>query len=398
MLKEKSRLWWEDITGPSRLVREVAVSLQNAESLLLVLSEHTAWPKQMRSCVENYLSDSRHELLVDFLDGQTGQLISVSSCDEVAEFLLDRYAYPEVKSGYRRSARISWQEYLLANKVLTGRVVWLYNMKPEQADIWLEFTSAYSTKTSYDGLFVVELINTPELDLPKNGYRTIFHQHFITFYDALLFNYLLISNRGLPLVWSQYIATVSALLCETDVELAAAFLESDNFTQAAPTDILLDILKGATFAGKINSPRLQSDLVAGKFAKSVWQAQLQTIFPLIETERVSFIQHYEEQIKDGLSEKYYDFSSWSEQPLMQYGDRLTDPYKAEIGTIFRMCRLKKASDQISFLLFLPNENDRKRLSLLYELRNLIAHGDLCPTVKLSQFLDSYPYVWSGYNT
>ena len=66
---------------------------------------------------------------------------------------------------------------------------------------------------------------------------------------------------------------------------------------------------------------------------------------------------------------------------------------AELGTLYRMTRLRKETDNTQYLLFIPSEEDRSRLDLLHMLRNNLAHGNPCDILQISLFIDSFPYQW-----
>jgi hypothetical protein len=66
----------------------------------------------------------------------------------------------------------------------------------------------------------------------------------------------------------------------------------------------------------------------------------------------------------------------------------------EIGTLYQMQHLRKNDARNEYYLYLPNENDRNHLSLLYELRNALAHIKTCNLEQVKEFLSAYPYRWS----
>lgn len=125
----------------------------------------------------------------------------------------------------------------------------------------------------------------------------------------------------------------------------------------------------------------------------IWKAQLQVLFPMLEIERVSFVEHYHQQIQEALSERYYDFKTGRSQLIYQFGDVISDPDDAELGTIYRMTKLKHNADTSQYLLYIPDEKSRSRIELLHDLRNALAHGEPCAIGKVAEFIDGHPFNW-----
>lgn len=65
---------------------------------------------------------------------------------------------------------------------------------------------------------------------------------------------------------------------------------------------------------------------------------------MLEIERVSFVEHYHQQIQDALSERYYDFKTGRSQLIYQFGDVISAPDNAELGTIYRITKLKRDAE------------------------------------------------------
>jgi len=127
--------------------------------------------------------------------------------------------------------------------------------------------------------------------------------------------------------------------------------------------------------------------------KQIWKAQLQVLFPLIEMERISFIDKHFAEIKESLVTPFWDYKKSESLYITQFGEPIENPYDVEIGTLYRMNHLRESSDKSLYLLFLPSEQDREHLSLLHDMRNSIAHSEPCSIEQVSLFLSQYPYHW-----
>ena len=107
----------------------------------------------------------------------------------------------------------------------------------------------------------------------------------------------------------------------------------------------------------------------------IWSAQVQTLFPLIELERIELISKYQEEIQEALDQ----------EATYQYGEELTDPIEVELGT---MCYLmaRRRSDYL-YSLYIPDESDRERIHFLHECRNRLAHAETCTVEQVSALLE-----------
>ena len=126
----------------------------------------------------------------------------------------------------------------------------------------------------------------------------------------------------------------------------------------------------------------------------IWKAQLQVLFPLLEIERVSFIKRYRKQVQEALGEKYHDFRTGRPQYIYQFGETVSDPDNAELGTIYRMTKLRRDADAYQYLLYIPDEQSRSRIELLHDLRNSLAHGNTCAIDKVIEFINGHPFDWN----
>ncbi len=401
MLTEPSKIWWDEITGPLSLVRTMADKIQAAQSIYLVVPDDLPWRQQMRLSVERVLRSTDKELLIWCIDCQTDcqKFILPDGAVDVANYLLHERADPEIRSGYRKSSGITIQEYMLNNHVLKDRVVWVKGLDHKQMKSWLTFCEGYSAESQYDGLFVIESYEKSQSQVPCNMV-TIEYLHYITRYDALLFNNMIVANLDMKEEWKSYIASLATAICNLDVELAEAFMSSTDFMSSEISESLSAISKSERFSKRYHAPHLHAthpfSLIRhndiAEIEKRIWKAQLQVIYPLIEIERVAFVDRYKAEIKAGFSLEYSDKYE-RRHHIDQYGNELKDPYEAEVGTLYRMHKLHVAGEYGKFILPVPVESDRVRLELLHEMRNLLAHVSICSVDMINQFLSQYPFTW-----
>lgn len=399
MLETRSKIWWNDITGPARLVSDIAAGLLDGKNVVVLVPEDLPWRHDMRATVEGILRDSDYELDVQFLDCKDKEEFFSTKQTRIAEYLLS-LADPDIQNGYRSTGRYTVQKYLLDNQVLLKKVLWVKGMSQRQASDWLVFCKDYKAQSRYDGLFVLESYDEMSLRGIGNSVLILRYEQYVSFYDALLFDNMLVSSLELSMEWKQYIAAVMASLCGCDVQLAQSLL--DYFEKCrSPIECLQSISEGFEYEARMKAVNLTADhpfsiIKSGmeeKLHKKLWNAQLQILFPLIEIERIAMIDRYQEKITEALSTAYMNFNKGYSATITQFGEPIAEPYQTELGTVYRMTCLRKASDPEQYLLYLPKEEDRERLTLLHRMRNSIAHGKACDNADAVAFLDGYPHQW-----
>lgn len=401
MGEDSARLWWEEITGPSRLVRDISGALLEASSVLLQVPGDLPWRARMRSAVEAALREVDMNLLVDYVDCESEREGAEAAMD-VPRFLLSRYAPPEVKNGYRFSSGRSIHQYIQDQGILKSRVIWVKGMTAGDDRSWLDFCRSYRPRSCGDGLFVIESYGR---DQRASGVRTMRYAGQVSRYDALLFNSMMVSlgrNASDSLERKQYIAAAASLLCGKDVELSGMLLEEADLAGEDPIRALCRVARTPYFARRMEDEALDGNhpfvfIRSGRereMEQVLWKAQLQSLFPLLELERIALAERYEGEIRRGLAMRYWDFDRQAAYRIKQYNEYLDDPQDAEVGTLYRMNHLRQEADQSLYLLFLESR-DRERLDLIYHMRNKLAHSKACSAEETARFLGAYPYEWQG---
>lgn len=384
--------WWESITGPQELIETVANEIRSRKTVALMVPEDLPWRDSMRAAVQNEIrkSPELNNVDVQFIDVKD----ECSGVKNIGEYLLQRYATDVVASNYR--GRESLQSYISKNGVLNNRLLWVKGMTKEDEKNWIDFCRTYTISADIEGHIVLEIRFAGKEDEPNISY--IQYASYISDYDVLLFNsvYLDKHDRTISRVWQQYIATLCANLCGTDAEISLELMESTDFRAQEPLQRVREIAGMEYYLRRGENSR-NHVLNAARQGRTqeiesrIWKAQLQTIFPLLEMERASFIEKYYAQIKDALRARYMDYNYDKLRRIHQFGSTLEDPWDAEIGTIWRMTKLRRENEH--YLLFIPDDSSRGRVELLHELRNNLAHSTVCPVASLVEFIQSFPYKW-----
>jgi hypothetical protein len=394
-MPEFSEIWWDTIAGPRNFCDAVVQALQDKSSVSLLVPDDLPWRNEMRLRIETRMHRLPYmeQFYVEFIDVAD----ECPEVDDIGRYLLKRFADPIIATGYRSRGTI--QEYICNKHALDNRVVWIKGMNPEQEKNWLRFCKSYSVSDDYNGRFVLETRWTDNENEQRN-YGVIRYKDLIKQYDLTLFNsiYLNIEKPNYNPIWQQYAAVACSLLCKTDAEISHAFMETCDFKNEELITGMRKIAQDDMYQrrGENDEKHILSMVrneEKGSIAMQVWKAQLQVIYPLIEIERVSFVDRYYDQIKDALGKQYYDYQNYSARTVFQFGEEIDNPDEAELGTLYRLTKLKCYNDQSQYLLYIPDEQARQRLELLHSIRNALAHGEACTADEIKAFIDGHPFVW-----
>lgn len=398
MIEDNAKLWWENITGPSAFVHAIADSLIGGKSVALSLPVRLPWADQMVTSVHQLLHENDPELIVDVVNCE--EEFWNTDDPDVFQFLLNRYAHPENRSGYRRTSGISEQEYILNKKILSNRIIWIQNASSGQFAKWLRFCRDFHPKNRYSGLFVMETRNDSAQIGSYSGMNRLRYSDYTGYYDLLLFNNILCSKGQGRDSEKQYRAALCTLLCCGDTELSATLSECIDQIGDEPIRILQKIRSESGLDGGPKDENHPFTLLeTGNLRPlecAVWKAQLQVIYPLLEEERIQMIELYRTRIEEALHTEYYDNNRNCRQYVTQFGEQLTDVLDVELGTLYRMNCIRQADDENCYLLYLPMEADRHHLALLRDMRNQIAHMNPCSAELVEEFLKQYPYSWLSF--
>lgn len=357
---ENDVLWWNVITGPARLVKTIVSDLMAGRSILLGVAGKLPWGDRMRRCAELSLSEKMSDLSIDFIDCAYEDDLSLTA----GQYLLERLRGSDsrVAYGYRGSDD-GIIPYIRDNDILKNRILWLKNLEnKKRLQQWLIFCLQYETnRDPLGGILVIEsflkLERPNSLSLPEH---VVFRDcdDEITFHDALLFCSLLSARLALGGLWKRYIAALAAELFYENVDAAVAFIEGTDFCEEHPVDRIQGLSRNERPAKIDSLPELQ---------RIVWKAQLQSVFPLIEKERIELVEKYKVEIDAALQQSGTD-ATW-------YGQRITDAYDAELGLLLRL-------DAPAF-----RKEDKQRLKFLYGCRNKLAHMKCCSPKELTMLFN-----------
>ncbi len=324
-------LWWERVPGASKYLED-AVEIITTYKILIVEEvpyiEHFLYLLGVQVRRQNTGLHIEEVLSQEWPEGQNPE-----------EWLMDRYAV-----GYdyhpMQSSRLTFmaEKGLLENKML---IIRNGALRKE----WMEVATGYAKVTvSSRGMIVL----THSAPLPsgniRKGVKVLEWKRYLTRYDMQLFaSYCIAAKSNLSLQEKNYIVELASKLAFANPELCP-YLASEN--------LAIDVI--GTLKTLANNNEMAKKLILDpEFIQSVlWEAQIQIVFPIVESSRRSFIERYREKLKDVLPQ------------ADDFDQEITTPESMELRHLWYY--YFKANG-------FENDMESERFWLLYEARNKLAH-------------------------
>lgn len=389
---ESTDVWWTWITGPRNMAQKIILELENKNNVALFVPDDLPWRHQMRDIIRY---EKRYDFDIKFIDA-SDEFPKELDNYSIGDYIIKKFAKDDdIKYGFRNSGSI--QDYISEKKIIENLVLWIKGMNKTQEEKLLDFCRDFKTNGS-QGNFVLELKYIEESKV--RNFSTINYKEEINESDLMLFNSIILDNECdyYSVYWKRYIANLCSLLCVTDAELSTYLMTSFNFKKIEPIEALKALVSEEKFPRRggndhdhiLWSVRNGDD---NRIINNVWKAQLQVLFPMIEEERMTFIETFYDNLEEALKIPYFDFKTNSTKMISQFDEDVLDPRELELGTIYLMNHLRRNDDKSLYLLYLPNEEIRNRLKLIHDLRNKLAHHECCSVDEVSAFLSKYPFSW-----
>jgi hypothetical protein len=368
--------WWKNITGANMIVSKVADALYDNSLVILCVPDDLPWRYDMRSSIE---LEFRKAASFENVVVRTVDVADECPDQDPGRFLLERFCNSrEIKMGYREGSSKTIQQYIISNGVLHDSINWVKGVNAEDATRWLRFCRNYKSKGVKEGIFLLEIKDyIQQSDFRNNA--VIRFSDCVSEYDVQLLNsFILDSAQEHSNNWKKYISTLSACLCETDAEVSAEFLSSVDFTVEDPLDGLERINESGNYNSRGRDSASNHILALYRegntkaINRRIWKAQTQVLFPIIEMERIKYIEKYYAEIETVLKN----------ETIQQHDEVLTVPTDVELGTLCYLIWSGKMN--------MSSTSDRNRIKDLREYRNKIAHiGCLSPTEITALLDDSF---------
>lgn len=369
--------WWNYITGPNVVVSSVVSALLNGKMVVLKVPSDLPWRHSMRSAVHTAFSERSDcsDMVIELIDLRDENARQM----QPGRFILDRFATPTISRGYREKSKVTVQDYISAKDIIKNRIVWIKGIDPDVAGEWIRFCRGFSQRSAAQGLFVLE-VNENTSVTETNLLRVINFSDCVSNYDVQLFNSFVLGNqKQYSDGWKKYIAVCTAAICGVDAEISQTMLQSLDFRVESPLEGIrqIDQMPDFMHRGENGSNHVLWHYRNGDMAlleHRLWSAQVQVLFPMIELERVELIGRYERQIREVLASG----------GITQYNQILQEPMDVELGTLSYLMGAKMEDG--FYTLYIPSEEDRKRIRFLHTCRNQLAHASCCTPEQVEQLL------------
>lgn len=376
--------WWNNITGAHVVVSKVADALLENQMVLLKVPSDLPWRYSMRSSIHTAFqerTDARDVVIeaIDVVDDNPNDL-------EPGRFLLQKYASSAVCNGYREKSKVSIQDYIAQKGVIRNRILWIKGLEGTTAGKWIKFCKGFTPKTAAEGLFVLEIHG--KVEPPDSRFiEYIDFSECVSNYDVQLFNsFVLDEDEEIAYgsdIWKKYISATAAMVCEVDAEVSELLLRDVDFRKESAIDGIARISEMEEFSrrgaevGSNHVLWLYRNNKTSELNHRIWASQVQVLFPVIEMERIELIEKYRKEISQALTDNH----------ITQYGEQITDPMDVELGSLCFMMRNKQENGFYKYMLYIPDEFDRDRISFLHDCRNSIAHVSICEPEQVRRLLD-----------
>lgn len=366
--------WWEEIPGPRSLVAGIVDSVAAGQNTILEMPKTVPW----RDCLEGavlHLLEQQAEVRDLALVGPDELLPEGRT---PGNLLLETYASREIATSYRSGMGKSIAQYIVEQRLFANKIIWVRGVPEEQEQAWIGFCNEYPSHSIGDGIVVVETCQAHRC-VDRRVATVIDGSARVTSFDVLLFNSALVAasdTRDMAPESLAYRAALLTRLCGGDVELSA-FVNASKGTESAGgmVQCLGEMSASVTSSSgkRTDDDRETESTECGTrsdLKRKVWEAQVETLYELIEKERGEIILLIRDDLERCLST----------HEIVQYNEKLTDPFEVECGTlVYLMAR---------GWLIIPRETG-DRVRLLRRLRNTIAHGSMCGDEDVEKLLSRY---------
>lgn len=356
IVKTPDTVWWNYVSGPSLLVRETVSALCSGKNVCLCMPHLLPW----RDTFLQHVADATREVEEGLVFEEVYDL-----AEKPGRYLVNRFGLDTV---YRPTK--PYANFLRERRALADRVICVKATTDDAMRRWFEFEKEYKTSSVRDGLVLLETQVALPGSVPKHV-QILVYDDFVSEYDTFVFAGLLLPDNKMDIEQKRYLATMAVSLLSTDVEGVVNFVKTFRFDHDDPEQ----------FSAGIHS---HNDLL-----RRVWNAQVQTLFPLIMRECKEFIDRWREKVDDA-----FDYASMA----FPYGlldtnrVQIESPDEMELATIRYLMHNKRRDSYNNcteeYILYIPDESARSRIELLYGMRNRIAHGEVCPVGEVVQLLNS----------
>lgn len=362
------RYWWEKITSASDFVHATVTALRECKMPVLLVPNDLPWRYSMRYVMQSRIVEEGFQLGVetkDVLDENKENLAPGS-------FLLKMWG----DDTYRRNSRLSIQQHILNNNLMQGKLLWIKGLSETNVDQWLEFCNDFKIDQRERGMFIVEIPFDKDLSRYKN-LKAVRYESLIRDYSVQLFIEYVLDGKGYDKRWRNYLSMLISTLCKKDVEIACRLALDYDFKVVRIEEALRNIAADGRFARRGCSEDHILNLVRNKktekIERHIWTAQMQVLFPMMEIERVKWVERYFAEIEYVIKKRGIT--------VVGENTRIENPYEVELKHLYEMYKRGDLDEK-------RDERRKNRLKLMYDCRNDLAHLHTCSHEKVCALLNA----------
>ena len=360
------RYWWEKITSASDFVRATVTALHECKMPVLLVPNDLPWRDSMRYVMQGSAVEDQCLSVetIDVLDKNSKNLAPGS-------FLLNVLR----DDTYRRDSKLAIQQHILNNNLMQGKLLWIKGLSETVVDQWLEFCNGFKIDQRERGMIVVEIPFDKDLSQYEN-LKAIRYESLIRDYSVQLFIEYVLDDKGYDKRWRSYLSMLLSTLCKKDVEIACRLAQDYDFKVVRIDEAMRKIAKDERFARRGCSEDHILNLVRNNKKESIerliWTAQMQVLFPMMEIERVKWVERYFTEIDSVIKKR----------GITVVGDNtmIENPYEVELKHLYEMYKHGELDEK-------RDEVRKNRLKLMYDCRNDLAHLHVCTHEKVYALLN-----------
>ena len=338
-------LWWQHVSSPAGFARAVVETVLDQRSVVLQVPEHLPWHAAFRRFLCDRIDSGDPNRLIVMVDA--------ADVEDIGACLLEKCCKGSLARAYRHGRH--YAEFLagLEDTTLPNRTFWFTGVTRAQLKAWLDFLSDYQ-RACGGRAGAICLFEMADGTPPRSkAVRTFSYDDDVTRYDVHLFHSVRARNAQLSGSPAEERprpppAELATSVSGGDVALGAALLRTADSLYHAPEETLARVLQDTARSDGSAFPA-----PAGDVARRIWTAQIKTVFPYLEAQRIAFLErHQDEAARLVAVETIYNGNH----------EKIEDGRDLELGTIYSY-RSR----------FRMSERERESLERFREARNTLAH-------------------------
>lgn len=337
--------WWDKLGSARSNLEKVAEDIIREKNVILNFSATAPWVAQFRMLLHSKLSE---DLICKDIEKLTFNDGSVNN------YMLENYCRKELRFRYRPPKSVGTFLGECQSMTLGDKVIWIRLEQQNKFEEWLDFILDYQKADNHENRKAVFIIE-PAVPLDNIVQNRYFNQYDIGFeipeYAKYTYASILAADIGIKDSLFNYLAQLVTSCCD-DVELIPICIKKYRAFLQNPYATILEIMD--TYL-RSDDTEFYYSLNIEEFNNRIWEAQLKTLFPAVESYRVYILHKLMKQINEKLQFPY----------KTNFGD-LESPMEMELKDLTYAIGTGR--------LVMNDSKEYNRLDRFRKFRNSLAHG------------------------